>query len=209
MKRLLIILFQLFLVSVCFAAFDYTPANNSQYVAGFINASSGEPYLIIEVYREMDDIDLNVHDENNNVRHQITPSSTGELGLKIGSFKLSASGKNFKLTVAHDRLFHSAQNNVSVEYKLGIRFWLQGSTVKEFSENSNNNNVAIVRELFTLSNEVDLHSIVIDFRDVIDAEEGIILISKENSGIYFRLSNELPTVDGNYSSNVYFVLEEL
>lgn len=209
MKRHMIFLFLVVLVPLCFAGTNYTPANNSQYIAGFIDSTNGEDYHILEVECEVNDIDLNVNDESNNVRHQITPSTTGELGLKIGSFQLFASSKNYIFTVAHDKLFHTEYPNVSVDYRLGIRFWLHGNTLKEFSENSNNVNVNNVKTSFGLSNDIVLHSIVIDFSTVITDDEGIILIKKENTGIYFRLANELPSVDGNYQSHVYFLLEAL
>ena len=155
--------------TVANARIDYGDGNNHQYYYG---------------------INLDVNDKDNNIRYLIAPNSTGDLGLKIGSFKLYASHKYFTLTLSHPSLTHTTDNQTTLDYRIGLRFKMLGGEIMQFSDSAQGQN----------------RNLTIDFSsDVFSSDkDGIIVINNSDTGIYFRLATDPPTKAGQYSSTITF-----
>ena len=152
---LILLLLLMILISCGFAATTYSKGL-SQMIAGFID-TNGKEYLDFSVTTEtvanarIDygdgnnhqyyyGINLDVNDKDNNIRYLIAPNSTGDLGLKIGSFKLYASHKYFTLTLSHPSLTHTTDNQTTLDYRIGLRFKMLGGEIMQFSDSAQGQN---------------------------------------------------------------------
>ncbi len=177
-----------------------------QTISGFIDDIS---YLYVGPFRYESigaigyaGINLDYNDSSNTDRHLIKPSTTSlsTPGVQIGSFSAlatytqSSSIQGVKLTITHAKLSHTTEANATLEYELAVVYRMgngttTGNETTQFclsTESASNNKIEII-----LAQSTKIASI-------------------QNGYLYFRLAkNQTPTVTGQYSSVVTFMMEAI
>ena len=191
MKKILAFILLLIIPVSLFAWKELDFAASSQNIIAYING-----VLELDVspfqYAGMNEgkgINLNINDDTNNFRYLIAPTQAPESvpGLLIGTYSLISSSSDYRLTISHDPMVNTSDNQIFYDYELCTVYSVQiGSSMTER----------------TVYAESSPDSIVINFNET----HGILML--QNAGLYMRLCTEV-TDGGTYSSDITLQLESL
>lgn len=213
MKKLIVLLLLLVSsISIIGASFSDNPT--VQTISGFIDDIS---YLYVSPFRYdviADEgyagINLDLEDENNGIIYQIQPTNVETLGYQIGTFTVLSTYEktalsSLKLVIEHEKLIHNTDNNVSLEYELGVLYRLTTIDKDTNLENTPEEDSSQVCESTSSTSTRRQHRIEINL-----LRSNAKLSSIQTGYIYFRLANgATPSVTGQYHSVVTFRLEAL
>ena len=168
-------------------------ATTSQTIAGFIN-HIGSDYMLLEVsydYSHTDQqyhgINLDINDSGNPNRYLIAPSASHELGLRIGSFNLETTNRDYTLRIYHQPLILVNSNPaVTIDYELSIQYAISGGNPLS---------------AYCLS-ATDMANPDKKINVSLNSPGGVIII--QNAGFFFRLkdASQVRTA-GQYESIIY------
>ncbi|MBP5552084.1 MAG: hypothetical protein J6X41_01740, partial [Spirochaetales bacterium] len=109
-----------------------------------------------------------------------------ELGLRIGSFDLEATHRNYTMRIYHTKLINTTDYTHTIDFKLSISYSITGGESSTAS-------------CFSTSN-IDSPDEMIHI--LLSSPSGVILI--QNGGFYFRLRDASEVrYEGQYRSTVY------
>lgn len=191
MKKVLVSIIILFVTFSLFAWKELNYAASNQEIVAHINEVfelelSGFYYASLN---EGKGLNLNINDDTNNFRYLIAPTQNPKTvpGLLIANFSLISSSSDYRLTITHDKLVNTTNNNLVYDYELcTVYSVLRDSTM-------------IQHTVYCTSNP---DSSVLNFDEI----HGILML--QNAGLYFRLCTEVQDA-GLYNSTVTLVLESL
>ena len=192
MKRMILILIAL-LIILCPQLFAadvpqrYEMDNVSQMLLGYINVDTQLFLELDETFYDAENgINLDINDSGNSAKFLIAPSPN-ELGLRIGRFTFIAQqGTSGKISITHTPLVLMTNNNVEVDYELGVSYSIANqSSVQAFCTSSVNGGA-------------DGKKIEINLADWVNT------IYIKDGGIHFRLINPVVT-EGEYTSTITFI----
>ena len=185
-----------------------------QTISGYIDDIS---YLYVSPFRYDGIVDvgyaginLDLNDSNNNIVHQIEPTQTATLGYQIGVFTVLATYENtalssLKLVIEHEKLILDTDNDVTLEYELGVLYRLTTVNKNSGAEYTPNEDSTQICESKSSTNSNRLKKIEINLM-----RDNAKLSSIQTGYIYFRLANgATASVAGQYHSVVTFRLEAL
>ena len=208
MKKLIVLLLIVFSMCSLFAVQNSTDPYRMQTISGFIDDIlylNVSPFLYDGIVQNgYAGINLDHNDSANDFRYLIQPTPSTPLqypGLVIGTFSVLVTYKNInlstlKLIVTHNKLVHSNDNSVKLDYELAVMY-----TLNDGSGNQNSAYVDIAA--FCYSEDASTNDKI-----EINLKQGSGVSSIQNANIYFRLKDgDTPTVTGQYYSTIKFSLE--
>lgn len=213
MKKLLLLLILItFSASIMWASVSDNPT--VQTISGFVDDIS---YLYVSPFRYDGIVDvgyaginLDLNDSSNKIVHQIEPTQTATLGYQIGSFTVLSTYENItlsslKLVIEHEKLILDTDNDVTLEYELGVLYRLTTIDKDSGAEYTPDEDSTQICESTSSTNSNRQHKIEINLM-----RANAKLSSIQTGYIYFRLANGVTaSATGQYHSVVTFRLEAL
>lgn len=193
MRKMIIALLILTILSCSFAVAEDLRDSASQRITGYVDPNISLTARNIDYYDKDNEygINLDITDSSNSVSNLISPTATPltHPGLKVGEFSVVSSVTNYKVVITHEPLIHRTDNQITIDYELGVIYTTDGV---------NYNSKMCLSAVNTQQNP-ELKKIEIP----LVVSSGVVMI--QDAGIYFRLTNSSPvSVQGEYLSNITF-----
>lgn len=205
MRKLIIALMILTILSCSFAAAEDLRDSANQRITGYVDPNislTAENIVYYDVNNEYG-INLDVLDSSNSVSNLISPTAIPltHSGLKVGVFSVVSSVTNYKVVITHGPLVRqtSAQDLTTayIDYELGVIYTTDGVNYSE--------------EICLSAPDVNLPDRPGMSKKIeipLQISSGVVMI--QDAGIYFRLTNSSPvSVPGNYLSDITFNVESI